>query len=416
MPSPDNPFAARGIATGAGFTDRADERRALRRALTAAPGTVLLAGERRIGKSSLLAQVATDLERDRHPVLLVDLWTAATPADVVTRLVEGATRALGRRWKDSALQLLAHLKLTFTLDRQPDGTLVPKPELALQARATPALARDLVAALDALEALAAAKGEVLGVIVDEFQHIATLFGDDIFRQLRAAIQRHRHVSYVFAGSDHAVIDRLLARDAALFKMLQQLTVGPLPAEHHATWLEERFRTAGMAAAPGSGRALIEAAGPRTWDVRETAFWLFEHARSAKRAPGPDGVPDAMLAVVAAQQPALERVWRTMSPPMQRMLRAVAAEGRGLTTHAVLARYGLASSSHASKALKALADAGVIVRLGEGAYAFDDPFFRVWVLGYAMEGGAAPAPPARRASASVPPARASKRRKRAKKKR
>ena len=160
----------------------------------------------------------------------------------------------------------------------------------------------------------------------------------------------------------------------------------------------------------------QVSGPRTWDVRETAFWLFEHARSARRAPGPDGVPDAVLAVVAAQQPALERVWRTMSPPMQRMLRAVAAEGRGLTTHAVLARYGLTSSSHASKALKALADAGVIVRLGEGEYAFDDPFFRAWVLGYAMEGGAAPALPALRVPVPALPARASKKRKRAKKKR
>ncbi len=414
MAQPDNPFAARGIATGAGFTDRADERRALRRALTTAPGTVLLAGERRIGKSSLLAQVAADLARDRHPVLLVDLWTAATPADVVTRLVEGATRALGRRWRDSALQLLAQLKLSFTLDRQPDGTLVPKPELALQARPTAALAHDLVAALDTLDALAAAKREVLGVIIDEFQHIATLFGDDIFRQLRAAIQRHRHVSYVFAGSDHAVIDRLLARDAALFKMMQQLTVGPLPADHHATWLDERFRAAGMPAAGGTGPALIAAAGPRTWDVRETAFWLFEQARSTKRTPGPDGVPAAMQSVVAAQQPALERVWRTMSPPMQRMLRAVAAEGRGLTTHAVLARYGLASSSHASKALKALAATGLIVRTGEGAYAFDDPFFHAWVLGFAMEGGATAgllsAPPV------VPAVRAPKSRARKKKKR
>lgn len=389
MNLPGNPFAARGIVTGPAFTDRAEERRALRRALTAAPGFVLLAGPRRIGKSSLLAQVAADLGRTRHPVILLDLWTAATPADVVTRLVEGATRALGRRWHASLLQLLAQLKLSFTLDRQPDGALIPKPELSLQARPTDALARDLVAALDALEDMARGRDEVLGIIIDEFQHIATLFGDDIFRQLRAAIQRHRHLSYVFAGSDHAVIDRLLARDAALFKMLQQLTVGPLPDEHHARWIEEQFRRAGMPAAAGTGRALIEAAGPRTWDVREAAFWLFEHARVARRPPSGDGVSAAILAVVAAQQPALERVWRSLTSPMQRMLRAVAAEGRGLTTRAVLERYGIASGSHASKALAALAQTGVIQRLGEGAYACDDPFMRRWVLAFAMAGGAAP---------------------------
>jgi hypothetical protein len=392
MAEPDNPFAARGIVTGAAFTDRADERRALRRALTAAPGYVLLAGARRIGKSSLLAQVHGDLTRARHPVLLVDLWTAATPGDVVTRLVQGATRELGRRWREATLELLARLKLSFTLDRQPDGTLLPRPELALQAREPAALARDLVATLDALEAMAAKRGAVLGLILDEFQHVATLFGDDVFRQLRAAIQRHRHVSYVFAGSDSAVIDRLLARDAALFKMLTQLTVGPLPEAHHAAWIEDQFRRAGMPAAAGTGLALIAAAGPRTWDVRETAFWLFEHARATRRPPGPDGVGAAMLAVVAAQQPALERGWRSLTPPLQRMTRAAAAETEGLTSRAVLVRYGFASSSHATKALKGLVERGILARTGEGAYVFDDPFFRRWVLSFAMEGGAVEAPP------------------------
>src|SRR5580704_17226490 len=96
-----NRFAAGGVArVGADFTDRAEERRRIAAALATPGGHLLLAGPRRMGKTSLLLAALDDLARKRpaRPALYVDLWAASSIEDFVTRLLRDATRVLGRSW------------------------------------------------------------------------------------------------------------------------------------------------------------------------------------------------------------------------------------------------------------------------------------------------------------------------------
>jgi uncharacterized protein len=378
-----NPFASTGLAVGAAFADRLGERALLERALTTAPGFLLLRGDRRIGKSSLLQQVEHDLVAKKRPVVHIDLWTASTPADVVTRLVAGAAHAIGRSWVQVAMDFLDRLNIRATIERAPDGGMLVLPMLSLRDKTTPELAKDLTGALAAIEAMASAKKRTIGVIVDEFQEIATLFGPEVFRQIRAEIQRHQHVSYVFSGSEEAIIDRLLTKDQALYKLLQQHTLGPLPGALHARWLEQRIRTAGMKPRPGVGAQIIALAGPRTWDVRQLAFWTVEVARGTRGVVALETVERALEQGVRETQPAMERFWSSLSVPQKQLLRALTRHEIGLTSKAVLAAYAIESSSAASKALAALVDTRVVVKTADGRYLFDDPFVRRWVAGYAM---------------------------------
>ena len=58
---------------------------------------------------------------------------------------------------------------------------------------------------------------------------------------------------------------------------------------------------------------------------------------------------------------------------------------GLTTDAARRRYGLGSSGVVGSALQALRETRVIVRDASGAagYAFDNPYFRGWVIQNAL---------------------------------
>jgi hypothetical protein len=58
----------------------------------------------------------------------------------------------------------------------------------------------LVELLNVLENLAASAKATVGLIIDEFQKVIELGGESAEVQIRAAIQRHAHVGYVFAGS------------------------------------------------------------------------------------------------------------------------------------------------------------------------------------------------------------------------
>ena len=385
-----NLFAGAGVAqVGEDFTDRAAERKAIAQALHTPGGHLLLVGPRRIGKTSLLRAVQADLARARGvAVLYLDLWSASTIEDMTTRLAAESAAVLGRRLGDIIKELAHRLQFRLEVTALPDGTLIPVPALAFRDASLDQQRARLVTALDTLNAQAKRHGIHLGVILDEFQEIERLGrGSDeapsvsAVRQLRAAIQHHRHVSYVFAGSDRALIDRLSApADGPLHNLARRYEIGPIDESHLAAWMEDRFAAMGIAARD-CGRPIIALAGPRTRDVRTLA----ESAADLAHPRGvvtPAELGAALQRVVRERRPQYEYAWKALTALQQNCLRALAAGERRLTTAAVLERFSLGDSSRTSKALAGLAGESILVR-DEHSYTFDDPFFRAWVIEAAL---------------------------------
>jgi len=385
-----NLFAGGGVArVGDDFTDRAAERREIARALRTPGGHLLVVGPRRIGKTSLLRAVVDDLRRAKAgPVLFLDLWSASTVEDVTTRLAGEAAAVLGRRWTDVVKHLASRLHFALEVKALPNGLLVPLPAVSFRESPAHAQRQRLVTALDTLEAQAKAHRVHLGIVFDEFQEIERVGRDDadapgvsVVRQLRAAIQHHRHVTYVFAGSDRVLIDKLsAARDGPLHNLARRYEIGPLPAEHFAAWIDARMARMGLAA-PASGAAIIALAGPRTRDVRTLAESVAELARSSGRVTEHE-LEGGVRAVIRQRRPQYELAWKDLVALQQNCLRAVASGERRLTSLATRTRYSLGDSSRVAKAVATLVERSVLLRADRG-YAFDDPFFRAWVIDAAL---------------------------------
>jgi hypothetical protein len=383
-----NLFAGAGTAQVTGdFTDRAVERKAIAAALQTPGSHLLLVGPRRIGKTSLLKAVEADLRRKKGggvPVLYLDLWSASSLEDMTTRLAAEAARALGTRWMDLVKQLASRLQFKLEMAPLPSGQLVPVPTLSFREAGADEQRRRLVTALDTLEAQAKANKVHLGVILDEFQEIERVGRDEAdaptvsaVRQLRAAIQHHRHVTYVFAGSDRALIDKLSApKDGPLYNLARRYEIGPLPTPHFAAWIEDRMAQMGIAA-KGVGVPLIMLAGPRTRDVRTLAETAADGARATARLSAND-LGAALRVIVQQRRPQYEVLWKDLVALQQNCLRAIAAGERRLTASAVRARFALGDSSRVAKALAALGEQSHVVKDGT-TYTFDDPFFRAWVI-------------------------------------
>ena len=228
----------------------------------------------------------------------------------------------------------------------------------------------------------------LSVIIDEFQEIERLGSEGVgdnrvsaMRQVRAAIQHHRHVTYVFAGSDRRLIQQLHAEDGgALHNLGRKYDIGPIESNHFAKWIERQFRTMGIDGR-GLGHRIIEVAGPRTRDVRTLAESIAELAREP--AVVTETLVDAgVQAVVRQRRPSYEADWKSLTRLQQNVLRAVAAEGIGLTKRDTRDTYGLGEASGISKSIDALAERAVLLRDGEMVI-FDDPFYRAWVIESAL---------------------------------
>jgi len=367
------------------FTDRVDERATLARSLKTRRAHVILSGRRRIGKSSLLVAVQEDLRKEGYPVVYVDLWSASTLEDMTTRLATEATKSLGTRWTDAALTFAKRLKFKLEVSETAGGLLLPMPTVELRDAPKGEQRQRLVDAFNALEALAASKKAHLGVIIDEFQEIERLGSEgkegsavSAMRQVRSAIQQHSHVTYIFAGSDRRIIERLTAEQGgALYNMARRIELGPIPGELLAPWIDAEMRAMGLTPAAGVSARIISVAGDRTRDVRSLAETCAELARR-------DGtveettITKAMEAIVRERRNLYEMHWKDLRVIEQNALRATAAEGSRLSTAVVLRQYGLKTTSRAVRALQDLDAHGIVVKDGN-SYRFDDPFYRAWVI-------------------------------------
>ena len=262
---PTNPFRVDGVVEPPFFTDRADEVARIRAALEGAPAKLLVYGERRMGKTSALHVARLAVERGGGHVVFADLSTASSPADMANRVLEAATAALGRRWRDYLGDLTSRLRVRLQLTPDPaTGLAVPTVEAGLRSREVEEQYETFVGVLDALEAMAAAREERLGVVLDEFQEIHRFGGEDAEWRLRGAVQHHRRLGYVLAGSDASLIRAMVGRGRAFYELFETLHFGPMDAGHLSHWIDERLAGAGLPC-PGLGARAWAVAGPRTRD-------------------------------------------------------------------------------------------------------------------------------------------------------
>lgn len=378
MSQDENPFRVHGVVTEDYFTNRADELARIERTFREPSAKLMVYGPRRMGKTSALVQAVIRHEQQGGVAFLVDVSTASALADIANRILEAAGRALGRRWRDAVADFVSRIGLKLSLS--PDaatGLVVPSLDLELRSASLESQRHSLAQTLDAVDSLAAQRGVSLAIVLDEFQEIGRFGGESAEWHLRGILQQHQHVSYVLAGSQAHIIERMLDKGRAFYGLADHLHFGPIDPDHMSRWIDDRLTSAGVKSR-GVGAAVVSAAGPRTRDIVLVARQCFDRCAAAGAAT-PDDVPLAIDDIVTTQGALLEATWTGLTPLQQNVLRAVAAGTAGLTTSASIRRFGLASSGSTTNAASALVNAGHLVKAASLAgYGFDSPFFRRWV--------------------------------------
>ena len=347
-------------------------------------GTKLLVyGDRRMGKTSVLVVALDDIAATGGVGCMADLSTASSVADMASRILDAAMASLGRRWRDVAGELTRYLGFKLSLEADPI-TGLPRIGLDVSLRQAPAdeQQQTLTRVLDALEKLAARRRVTLGVVLDEFQEIHRFGGEAAEWRLRGAIQHHEHLSYVLAGSQTHLIERMLGQGRAFYRMLDTLRIGPLPSTEFAAWIDDRMREAGIEAI-GAGIEAVNLAEPRSRDIMQIARRGFELGM-------PTGVVDAstvreaFIQILDEEDEPLRSFWRRLTPHQQNVFRAVAASDEGLTSANTLRRFSLTSSPAVAATVNKFVESGVLERGGPAGYHFDSPFMRGWVIANTLE--------------------------------
>jgi uncharacterized protein len=377
----NNPFRTSGVIQPPYFTDREQEVARLREAMGTPGGKLIVSGERRMGKTSALV-VALAAHREEGGLgILADFSTASTPVDLGNRILSAATRELHRRWQDKVMDFFRQLRPEVTLGTDVAGQPTASFGLTLR-EATPDDQYETVAGvLDALERMFGERGESFAIVLDEFQEIHGLGGEQAEWRLRGVAQHHQHLSYVFAGSRTSLIRRMQEKNRAFYQLADRMPFGPIDPEHMADWIEERMGEGSVNAA-GAGEIVVALAGPRTRDIVQLARKTFDLAVTAGEAREPV-VAAAFRELIAEEDDPVRLYWDALTPAQQNVLRAIAAGEQQLTGKGAQRRFALSSAPAVRKAAEKFEEDGFVMRTSEGSYACDSPFVRGWLIQHTL---------------------------------
>ncbi|HEV2249504.1 MAG TPA: ATP-binding protein [Candidatus Limnocylindria bacterium] len=340
---------------------------------------ILIAGPRRIGKTSVMLEILRRLRRKGLPTAYIDCM--------------GATdlRGLGERLADAVLENVSGVERSFEHAKSIAAGMRPTAkvryehlEVALELAREKNAQRFFDGALDLPRALAAKTGRRVIVAFDEFQAAGQL-GPRVFDVMRARFQAQKAVSYAFLGSEEGILEQLFSgKGRAFYRFALPLDLADaaghrfgIDPDDWLAYIEEKLSGRKLTIADAAVDRILDATGGHPQDTMQVCAALYYLMR------------DAGLRVVSAEAigVAIEQALRELERPFALHWSDL---GKGKYLQPVAKRIAHGAVLYASdgagavpraevlRALAALRARGLVAHLSRGRYEFVEPLFGEYV--------------------------------------
>jgi len=336
---------------------------------------IVLLGERRMGKSSLVEHTLTQPD---SILVAIDLRGLDSVGDFIDRLLLRlsttleAHRLLSKHLPEplkEALSFISEINVSL------NGIL------SVGAKAKPK-ASTVIRAMDAIER--ASRWRPLAVFFDEFQEIIENLEDKDSRHLlgvlRAEIQRHAHVSYLFAGSARSSMFELFTSERSHFyQSATILDVGPIPQLDMENFLREQFARGSRNLNVDTLKAIFALAGDSPNDQQQLAYHLWTQSTPGRL--GQDDLKRAFSALLAEVSRRGELILESATPAQRRILFAIAIrENEETSTDSFIRFAGFKNNSSVGAALRPfLKGNNAILEKRGSRVRFRERFLKLWLL-------------------------------------
>lgn len=226
---------------GDNFTDRIEETKRIK--LDFENGiNVILISPRRMGKTSLIKKVISEMDSPEIKVVYMDIYDCRSEYDFYNRFAETMMKSTGNQLE----QVMENIK-RFLVRVSPKLSFSPEPnsEFSVSLGITP---RDYSPEeiLELPERIAKEQGIRIVVCIDEFQQIGE-FADSLTvqKRLRGVWQHHQHVSYCFFGSKKHLMENIFqSRRMPFYQFGEMLHLKCIPTEYWVPFICSRFEKYG----------------------------------------------------------------------------------------------------------------------------------------------------------------------------
>ena len=226
---------------GDNFTDRIEETKRIK--LDFENGiNVILISPRRMGKTSLVKKVISEMNTPEIKVVYMDIYDCRCEYDFYNRFAETMMKSTGNQLE----QVMENIK-RFLVRVSPKLSFSPEPnsEFSVSLGITP---KDYSPEeiLDLPERIAKEQGIKIVVCIDGFQQIGE-FADSLTvqKRLRGVWQHHQHVSYCFFGSKKHLMENIFqSRRMPFYQFGEMLHLKCIPTEYWVPFICSRFEKYG----------------------------------------------------------------------------------------------------------------------------------------------------------------------------
>lgn len=360
-------------------------------------GKLFVIGPRRFGKTSLLKSSAEQAIKENHIILRYNAESFAELDGLVRKIVEDSANVLQGKVEKIGEQVKRYFKslrpeISFSVTQSEWKT-----SLGVAASNPQDHIKLLVDALDGLEQLASEQpsDKRVALIIDEFQEILSQAGITAEKQIRSAIQTHRRVAYIFAGSKTRMLTKMTTDPSRPFYRLGTLLfVGKLPRTEFSRFLIDKF-TRGDFFSPKTDEEkrrnlalhILDLAEDVPYNVQMLAHTLWNRLSQIKIGSPEtaflteDLIDETLDKVVSRNDPFYTQVWNELTAIQKKTLSAVIREnGTGLQSIKAT-KAAKVSASSMRRALESLASQDILRQeetKGSIQFKFEDPFFATWI--------------------------------------
>jgi len=227
--------------------------------------SIMLAGPRRIGKTSLALEVLRRLKTKGSYVAFVDLFRYNTKKELALAMIDAClenrsglsktTAAI----KDGLKRITGGAKLTAKVQDLEFEFGLPS-----ESRSDDELFNY---ALQLPEILAKRDKKQIVFVFDEFQEVIRIAGEDTLKVMRSYFQLQEGVAYLFLGSKEGMMNTIFGdKRQAFYRFATILPIPPIPTEAWKEYLSRKFLEKKIAANDRSFIEILEFSGGHPQDT------------------------------------------------------------------------------------------------------------------------------------------------------
>lgn len=368
-----NPFSYGTVVKEPYFFNRKEEIMRIVGTLGGGNNLVLYA-PRRYGKTSVVMQAIYSLAALGFTCIYFDFMTVYSRES----FIEGFSRAVLAHQNNINKALKTFSKLVKGIRPKLSFDQNGTPEFSLDFSTTEITDQSLESVIDLPEKLTEGKRKFI-IVMDEFQDIDKLNGENFEKLLRSKIQHHAHVNYLFLGSrTHILNDMFTNKSRAFYNSAAAMHLEPLPENETVAFLINGFSLSNIKLNESTASGLIGQAGNVPYYIQFLASEVWQYCINRI-----ETVSDEIIALCAARILDLKgdyyfELFDRQTSYQKKLLKALATDNQNVFSTEYAGRFRLSAASTTQKALNGLINGGIIEKY-QKHYLFDDPFFKKYIL-------------------------------------